>query len=108
MSSGLTNFNRFNTFSCSNMTTSETSTALFSGMSPDMIIGMVLGMIASPLMMKGIKILKHRRKMNRLFREIAEARLSKGIGDDSLSSLDNDREKNSLEGRKTTEPGRIQ
>jgi hypothetical protein len=56
------------------MTSPEASTALFFGMSLDMMIGMALGMIASPLMMKAIKILKHRRKMNRLFKEIAQAR----------------------------------
>jgi hypothetical protein len=58
------------------MASAEASTALFFGMSLDMIIGMALGMIASPLMMKGIKIIKHRRKMNRLFNEIAQTRRS--------------------------------
>jgi hypothetical protein len=56
------------------MTSPEASTILFFGMSLDMMIGMALGMIASPLMMKGIKILKHKRKMNRLFNDIAQAR----------------------------------
>jgi Tfp pilus assembly protein FimT len=56
------------------MTSPEASSVLFFGMSLDMMIGMVLGMIASPLMMKGIKIIKHKRKMNRLFNEIAQAR----------------------------------
>jgi hypothetical protein len=69
----------------------ESSTAVvFFGVSLDMIIGMALGMIASPLMMKGIKIIKHRRKMNRLFNEIAGARQNGGI-DNLPSSSDNDR-----------------
>ena len=38
----------------------------------DMTIGMILGMIASPLMMKGLKALKERRKVNRILREISE------------------------------------
>lgn len=45
----------------------------------DMILGMVAGMIASPLMMKGIKILRQRRKMNRLLDEIATAHENRGI-----------------------------
>jgi hypothetical protein len=60
------------------MASPEGSTVLFFGMSLDMIIGMALGMIASPLMMKGIKIIKHRRKMNRLFNEIAQTRRNEG------------------------------
>jgi hypothetical protein len=57
------------------MTSPEaSSTTLFFGMSLDMMIGMALGMIASPLMMKGIKILRHKRKMDRLFNEIARTR----------------------------------
>ncbi len=38
----------------------------------DMIIGMMLGMIASPIMMKGIKILRQRRKVDRILREISQ------------------------------------
>jgi hypothetical protein len=38
----------------------------------DMIIGMILGMIASPLMMKAIKSVKQRRKVSRMLREISE------------------------------------
>ena len=40
----------------------------------DMIIGMMLGMIASPLMMKGIKVIRQRRKVNRILREISHER----------------------------------
>lgn len=40
----------------------------------DMTIGMILGMIASPLMMKGLKVLKERRKVNSILREISELR----------------------------------
>jgi hypothetical protein len=83
-------FNNFMLFSCFNMASAEASTALFFGMSLDMIIGMALGMIASPLMMKGIKIIKHRRKMNRLFNEIAQTRRSEGI-DNFVSGASNDR-----------------
>jgi hypothetical protein len=51
------------------------------GMSLDMIIGMALGMVASPLMMKGIKIIRHRRKLNKLFSEMAQIRQNKGDED---------------------------
>ena len=61
------------------MTTTEASATLFFGMSYDMMIGMALGMIASPLMMKGIRILKHKRKMDRLFNEIAQTRRNEGV-----------------------------
>jgi hypothetical protein len=63
------------------MTSLEVSTTLLFGMSLDMMIGMALGMIASPLMMKGIKILIHKRKMNRLFNEIAQTRRNEGTDD---------------------------
>ncbi len=71
------------------MTSPEASATLFFGISLDMIIGMALGMISSPLMMKGIKILKHKRKMNRLFNEIAQTRRNEGT-DDLLYSSGND------------------
>ena len=38
----------------------------------DMTIGMILGMAASPLMMKGLKVVKERRKVNRILREISQ------------------------------------
>ena len=38
----------------------------------DMIIGMVLGMIASPLMMKLIKAIRQHRKLDRILREISK------------------------------------
>jgi hypothetical protein len=57
----------------------EASAALFFGMSLDMIIGMVLGMIASPLLMKAIKVIRHRRKMSRIFNEIAQVRQNERI-----------------------------
>jgi hypothetical protein len=63
-----------------------------SGMLLDMTIGMILGMAASPLMMKGIKAIRQRRKINRLFREIANARenakLSSAADNKSLSISD--------------------
>ena len=38
----------------------------------DMAMGMILGMIASPLMMKGIKVIRQRRKVDRILREILQ------------------------------------
>ena len=38
----------------------------------DMTIGMALGMVASPLMMKAIKSIRQRRKVSRMLREIVE------------------------------------
>jgi hypothetical protein len=40
----------------------------------DMLIGMVLGMASSPLMMKGIALLRRRRKLDKILHEIAEMR----------------------------------
>jgi hypothetical protein len=42
----------------------------------DMTIGMILGMAASPLMMKGLKVLKGKRKVNRILQEISELQKS--------------------------------
>jgi hypothetical protein len=39
----------------------------------NMTLGMILGMIASPVMMKGIKIIRQRRKVNRILKEISQA-----------------------------------
>jgi hypothetical protein len=38
----------------------------------DMTTGMILGMIASPLMIKGIKTLRQRRRISKILREISE------------------------------------
>jgi hypothetical protein len=38
----------------------------------DMTIGMVLGMVASPLMMKAIKSIRQRRRVSRMLREVVE------------------------------------
>jgi len=38
----------------------------------DMTIGMILGMAASPIMMKGLKVIRERRKVNRILREISQ------------------------------------
>jgi hypothetical protein len=43
---------------------------IFSSMS-DMLLGMILGMVASPLLMKLIKSFQQKRKVNRLLREAA-------------------------------------
>ncbi|AIF84714.1 hypothetical protein NTE_02671 [Candidatus Nitrososphaera evergladensis SR1] len=40
----------------------------------DMTVGMLLGMAASPVMMKGIKVIRQRRRINRMLHEIAEIR----------------------------------
>jgi ribosomal protein S17 len=40
----------------------------------DMTMGMMLGMVASPLMMKGIKVIRQRRKVNRILSEISHER----------------------------------
>ena len=37
----------------------------------DMVLGMILGMVASPLLMKLIKFLRQKHKVNRLLREAA-------------------------------------
>ena len=74
------------------MSGADTSATLVLGMSPDMIIGMALGMVASPLMMKGIKIIRHRRKLNKLFREIAQVRQDKVV-------VEKDRVSNTGQGR---------
>jgi heme exporter protein D len=42
----------------------------------DMTIGMALGMVASPLMMKAIKSIKQRRKVSKMLREVAELQKS--------------------------------
>lgn len=38
----------------------------------DMLLGMILGMVASPIMMKAIRSIRQRRKVNRLLREAAD------------------------------------
>ena len=42
--------------------------------SPDMMVGMIIGMIASPLLMKAAKSLYQKRRINRLLNEIARNR----------------------------------
>jgi hypothetical protein len=38
----------------------------------NMTFGMMLGMIASPLMMKGIKVIRQKRKVDRILRDISQ------------------------------------
>ena len=38
----------------------------------DMTMGMILGMAASPFMMKGIKVIRQRRRVSKILREISE------------------------------------
>jgi hypothetical protein len=40
----------------------------------DMTVGMILGMAASPLMMKAIKVIRQKRKLDKMLHEIAEIR----------------------------------
>jgi hypothetical protein len=40
----------------------------------DMTVGMILGMAASPVMMKGIRVIRQKRKLDRMLQEIAEIR----------------------------------
>lgn len=68
----------------------DPSTTFQLGVSLDMIIGMALGMVASPLMMKAIKIIRHRRKLNRLFREIAQVRENRD-GQNAVSNTGQER-----------------
>jgi hypothetical protein len=65
----------------------DASSSFVLSMSLDMIIGMALGMVASPLMMKGIKILRQRRKLNKLFNEMAQLRQKKGGDDDIVPNM---------------------
>jgi hypothetical protein len=67
------------------MSGADTSATVVLGVPLDMIIGMALGMVASPLMMKGIKIIRHRRKLNKLFSEMAQARQDKVVEEDRVS-----------------------
>jgi hypothetical protein len=62
--------------------------AFFEIMPLDMIMGMALGMIASPLMMKAIKVLRRRRKIDRLLKEIAKTRMMDANGSDMVAGRD--------------------
>jgi hypothetical protein len=52
---------------------------------------MAVGMVASPLIMKGIKIIRHRRKLNKLFSEIAQVRQNKVV-EDRVSNTGHERD----------------
>lgn len=39
--------------------------------SPDMMVGMIIGMVASPLLMKAVRSLRQKRRLDRLLNEIA-------------------------------------
>lgn len=47
-------------------------------MSLDMMLGMIMGMAASPLLMKGIKAARQRRKLDKILHQIAEERKNPG------------------------------
>lgn len=53
----------------------EDQVLFFGIVSFDAVMGMALGMIASPLLMKAVKVLKNRRKIDRLLKEIAKKRM---------------------------------
>jgi hypothetical protein len=40
----------------------------------DMTVGMIVGMAASPVLMKGIRRIRQKRKLDRMLHEIAEIR----------------------------------
>lgn len=42
--------------------------------SPDMMVGMIIGMVASPLLMKAVRSLRQKRRLDRLLNEIARTR----------------------------------
>lgn len=51
----------------------------------DMIMGMVLGMIASPIMMKGIKIIRQRRKVDRILQQISkEQKIQENLSQETI------------------------
>ena len=56
------------------MDSNPLATLIPSDMLLDMIIGMAMGMAASPLLMRGIKAIRQRRKIDRLFQDIARTR----------------------------------
>jgi hypothetical protein len=43
----------------------------------DMLLGMILGMVASPIMMKAIKSIWQKRKVNKILREAANQQENK-------------------------------
>jgi membrane protease subunit (stomatin/prohibitin family) len=45
----------------------------------DMILGMILGMVASPIMMKAIKSIRQKRKVNKILREAADQQEKKDV-----------------------------
>ena len=45
----------------------------------DMLLGMILGMVASPIMMKAIKSIRQKRKVNKILREAADQQEKKDI-----------------------------
>ena len=57
----------------------------FGFMSLEIIMGMALGMIASPLLMRAIKVMRNRRKINRLLKDIADSRKNALDNSDVLS-----------------------
>lgn len=47
----------------------------------DMLLGMLLGMIASPIMMKAIKSIRQKHKVNKILREAADQQQRKDTDD---------------------------
>lgn len=58
----------------------EDQLLFFGILSFDAVMGMALGMIASPLLMKAVKVLRNKRKINKLLKDIAKTRTD-GVDD---------------------------
>jgi hypothetical protein len=50
----------------------------------DMIIGMILGMAASPILMRIIKVIRQRRRVSKLLHEISELKKNGQLHTDNL------------------------
>lgn len=62
---------------------------LFQVISLDMIIGMALGMAASPILMRVVKVMRRRMKINSLLKEIAKNRVRDFDSDAVVEGVDN-------------------
>lgn len=62
---------------------------LFGVISLDMAVGMALGMAASPLLMRVVKVMRRRMKINSLLKEIAKNRGRDFDSDAVVEGVDN-------------------
>lgn len=67
----------------------EMDELLFQVISLDMIIGMALGMAASPILMRVVKVMRRRMKINSLLKEIAKNRVRDFDSDAVVEGVDN-------------------